>query len=217
MKKLALALGTLLILALTTPAALADEIALFEYALNVPAGAGIDLSGFDAVTGLGIITITLSTAGPNTVLAFFDHEIDEETNTFFNEYGSTSGTPAAGQSWEIDEPGYVFGNIYANFLAGALDNSNGVPAGSPDDVSMAIGWLFSLNAGEMAVINFIASRDEPVSGFYLQHTDPDSNTSIYLYSNIAISPVGVPEPGMLLLLALGLSATGAAGAFRKRA
>ena len=75
----------------------------------------------------------------HNILVFLDIEIDELVNTFFNEFGSVVGAPGAGLSWEIDEPGYVFGDIYTNFVAGALDGTNGVPSGSPDDVSFALG------------------------------------------------------------------------------
>ena len=59
----------------------------------------INHSAFDWSTGLGTITVGGFGVGANTFHAFFDHEIDEPVNTFFNEIGNVSGTPVAGQSW----------------------------------------------------------------------------------------------------------------------
>src|SRR5262245_43048655 len=91
------------------------DISLFEFDFNIDGAIppdptsvpGLNLSGFDASgTGLGDITFTLTGAGGHNLLSFFDHEIDEADNGFSNELGSVSGVPAAGQSWEIDEPGF---------------------------------------------------------------------------------------------------------------
>jgi len=170
---------------------------------------GLNTSGFDFATGLGTLTWTGGVTGSNTFVAFFDHEIDEATNTFFNEYGAVSpGGPAAGQSWEIDEPGFRPvnpGDIYANVLGGTLDNSNGVPFGSPDDVSMALGWTFGLNAGETASISFYLSTIAPLSGFYLEQLDPDGGV-IYLSSGLDVTGgTPVPLPGAIYLMGSGLA------------
>jgi hypothetical protein len=187
--------------------ATADSV-LFEWAFNVdgtvsymPAAPG----GFNAGTGLGTWEVTISGAGAHNFIAYFDHEIDETTNSYSNEFGTTYGTLAAGQSWEIDEPGWVFGNIYANMLANTLDNSNGVPSTAPDDVSMALGWNFLLSAGETAKITLLLSATMPTGGFYLAQTDPDSPYTFYYSGDIDIRSQGVPEPGTLLLLGSGLA------------
>jgi hypothetical protein len=187
-------------------------IDLFEYGVNIDgavsnnsAPAGVNISGFDTGTGLGTILMALSGAGPHYCSLFVDHEIDESINTFFNEFGTAAGAPVAGQSWEIDEPGYVFGDIYTNFVAGTLDNSNGVSPNSPDDVSMALGWNVTLASWESATAYFTLSETAPTSGFYLKHFDPDSGGAVYFSSalNVTGSPGGgVPDGGSTLALLL---------------
>ena len=199
----------------------AAVMSLFDYAYNIdgvltsapnPTPPGVNGAGFNYSTGLGTITYSFNTPGSHFAGLFVDIEIDEATNTFFNEYGTPVGAPVAGQSWEIDEPGFVFGNIYTNFAgsnatASLLDNSNGVPLASPDDVSMAMGWNFLLSASESALISFNLSTIAPTSGFYLQHTDPASSASVYFSSQVTFIPTGngsVPEAPTLALIGIAL-------------
>jgi len=210
-------------------AATAANIGLYDWAVNIDgstweytAGDSMpgDTSAFDDISGLGIIAVTVSGAGSHYVGLFVDHEIDEATNTYFNETGATSGSPAAGQSWEIDEPGYISGDIYGNILDSALlDNFTNVSiygdTASPNDVSMAMAWDFSLTADETASIGFLLSDAAPAGGFYLVHHDPDSPASIYFSSTLRIrgDDVVIPAPGALMLGAIG---TGCVGWLQRR-
>lgn len=181
---------------------------------------GVDLSGFDDVTtGLGTILFTTSNPGNNSFLAFFDHDIDPAV--YWDESGSVTGTPIAGQSWEIDEPGWSDGDIVENFTAGSLDNGIGTSIHGntefPDDVSMAMGWDFFLAAGETATITLTLSEQMPPSGFFLTQWDMGTETGFYFSGNLDIrsdEQAPVPEPATMLLFGTGLA--GLAGASRRR-
>ena len=159
--------------------------------------------------GLGSLSTQVSGAGDHNVTLMLDYEIDERTNTFFNEYGSTGGSLAASQSWEIDEP-FLFGDIYFNTLDATLDNSNNVPNGLNDDVAFALGWNFTLGVDEIAIIDFSISDILDTSEFYLAHHDAETGpgfdelSSIYFSSDLSISGVGVPEPGTAFLFGIGV-------------
>lgn len=148
---------------------------------------------------------------------YLDAEIDQAINTFFNESGGLLSVTGAGagdifaDSWEIDEPGYVFGDIYDNLLAGGLDNSNGVSAGAEDDVAMALGFnLGDLGAGDTVIIDMIINR---LGAGGLFHTDEESADTFFWDGTAVVqrnSPVAVPEPGTVLLVLIGLVFAGIA-------
>lgn len=143
-------------------------------------------------------------------LVFLDADIDRDLNTFFNEYGEFGnlGLPPsavlgsiAASSWEIDEPGFLFGNITTNLFAGTLDNSNGVPSSAPDDVSLALGFSLSqLNPGQSMTVSasiFLAD----IGG--LRQVDPDSDFRFYFNGAAQVteaSTEAVPEPATFLLV-----------------
>jgi hypothetical protein len=198
MKKLQIILISLLLLWFGISGASGAVINLFDAFLNVDQIISIPGS----LGPLGTVQLTINDPGNHFVGLFVDYEIDEATNTFFNEHGALSGGPNFQQSWEIDDPwnGDIFWNFKdSNYVVGSqLDNFNAVPAGMENDVSMALGWDFVLAAGETATIAFLISETMPESGFYLSHTDPDSAASIYFSSTKV-----VPIPSSLLLLVTG--------------
>ena len=147
----------------------AATITLVDYGFNIdgvvsfsslgdPIPAGVDLSNFDTSTGLGAIEILVQGPGVHYAGVFLDHEIDEAVNGFTNEVADVLGVAGLNQFWEIDEPGFVFGDIFDNFTASApganlLDTANAIDAAtfpSGDDAAMAMAFGFNLLPGEQA-------------------------------------------------------------------
>lgn len=156
---------------------------------------------------------TAATIDNVSFVSFLDAEIDEPLNTFFNEFATIRGTLAAGQNFEIDEPGFAFGNIFANAAANALDGTNALPPGSPDDVAMALQFsIGTLGVGETAIVEVMISEDgDSLGSFAIDHEDgdPASTTRISYSGAVRLSsppdPVpAIPEPGAALSFGLGL-------------
>lgn len=166
---------------------------------------------FDAVlfgTGGVRLRYELSNQGATplpalTFLSFLDAEIVETDNTFFDEFAAVSGAPAPGQSFEVDEPGFVSGDLFDHLLLAMLDDTNARTAASPDDVAMALGFsLGVLQPGAAAVIDIVISEaGDSLGGVRIDHFDPDDATVI-TYSGEAAR---VPEPATSALLGLGLA------------
>lgn len=199
---------------LAMPAWPGPVIGLYEYqwfASSVGGSLDVNTSGWDECqgkdgyecTGLGNIVVT-SSGWIGGFGIFVDMEIDEPVNTFFNEFGAVVGAVPAGVSWEIDEPGYVYGDIFDHLFLN-LDNTNGVPDTAPDDVSMAVVWDFAEADAVQTFTLFISENTPPPSvPFYLMQTDPNSQASIYMYGVVGGEGPVIPEPGQLpALLALG--------------
>lgn len=179
-------------------------------------GTGVDLSfisNLDA-DNLGQVSWqfsnnTGSTLQDVSLFGYLDGEIDPDINSSFNEYGQYISVDGAGagdenpDSWEIDEPGFVFGDIYDNLFNGALDNSNAVGIGSEDDVSLALGFELGdiLDGETWELILNISEAD--IGGLF--HGDADSGKGIYLTGAAHINRViSVDEPVPLVLFLIGI-------------
>lgn len=198
-------------MAFTAPIDLADLAWNIDHTLTFlgdPVPAAVQASGFDTATGLGLLSVTVRGAGPHVVVLVVDHELDQILNGFSNEFGLIQGTPATGQSWEIDRPGFPFGDIFDNVQIGQLDSTNSIPATMPDDVSLALAWHFTLQDGEVARVTFGLSTDVASSGFVLLQRDVDTQTMLAFSSALRIEQetTTIPEPGTWLLLGSGLLA-----------
>jgi len=197
----------------------AASLALEDWVFNIDGGMHEAFFGDplpatgELIDGKGTLSLEINGSGVHSVIGFFDFEIDQYSNTFFNESGAAVGMPRLGQSWEIDEPKYFFGDILDNVSLGTLDNTNAVPSGQEDDVGFALGWDFDLLLGQTAVIDFIFDDNLPTVDFFLSQTDLNSDFSIYFYSTLSISggsatynpnPITpVTEPSTLILAFAG--------------
>lgn len=151
--------------------------------------------------------------------SFVDAEIDVAINDYFNEAGIQSGSLGTGaldadpDSWEIDEPGYVFGDVFDNLLIGVLDGVNAVPTALPNDASLAIGFsLANLPPGSITNIEILLSEDgDKIGTLAIQHFDSDIASFDSLTLSGAASVVIVPEPQAIKLFFLASIALMAAG------
>jgi hypothetical protein len=163
-----------------------------------PGAPGLNDSGFDYNTGLGSLIFSLS-AG-SSIFAFVDFDIyDGASDTFFDDSASQLGAVPVGGSWEIDEPGFVFGDIFTNLTAGALDNTVFDGVITNEDVSMAIGR----SVAQDAVVTFALTLNDP-GGFRLRQTSA-SGDEIFFSSTVRLvgDPAPIPEPGTLALFGAG--------------
>ena len=229
-------------LGLCTTSALADSPSLQDLMFNaqgtsVEAGSdstfaadvaalGVNLSSYNTSTGLGTITFTSTSTGAGYFNAWFDESV---STPFFNEYGSTSGTASAGESWEIGDS--YASSIFNDAAAGTLTNTNQLPEGASNylnpctgacngDVATALGYSYNVAAGDEEIITVTVSTTAPSSGFYLDQThpvDPNNPTAGNVYFSLTAEQIpqgsssSVPEGGAPLFYLL-LAAASIAGA-----
>jgi hypothetical protein len=225
------------------PAMFADVV---DYMLNVngttycPAGTGATCSSTGGLaaagatgtldtsfggTGLGTVNLTFTLGVPgsyNVDLWLFEELVPASG---YDEYGASGGSPAAGQTWQIDVPDYNYnsvtdpnfgglpagaGSIIANTAGNSLSNTNYVPgttdsflnlctgsANCNDYTSMALGQNFTLSSGEEEVLSFNVSTTAPRTGLYLEQIDPGitGTSAAYFYSVTASTLQVCPEDG----------------------
>jgi len=194
-------------------------------------------------SGLGTITITLDNTSGSAVTEFADTYVFDPAAAavFFDQYGIVNGTAAAGHIGTIYTNTLLNTYSNSNQVPGTASNYSGTcSTGSDcdDQVTMGLGLSFSLAADSEETITLDLSSTNP-GGFSLQDVQPAYGPSILggtstspevdvYYSESATQaciagtpgcgvvtpPTGVPEPGSLSLLAIGLAAL-AAGAFLK--
>jgi hypothetical protein len=191
-----------------------------EGSLAIP---GLNASGFNATTGEGTLVFTFSPGAAGSY--YFDAWFDNDLNVpFFNEYGAVSGTPSAGQTWEIGDPTAYYNSglppgglgpgvdIVDDTALNVLSSANSLPGNASNyldncaagstcngDASMAMGFSFSLTATQYETITLNLSQTAPGGGFYLQQIHPvdPSNTSeldLYFTGSAATSGQGGTTP-----------------------
>jgi len=224
------------------------NVATDAYPLNGDSGTGwsVATTGFGSSTlgtsvyGAYTVTITASTTGTY----YADLYVNLLLNTpAYNEYSTPNGTATAGvETWETGAPGSTTApssGTVENDVATetTLSDNNGVPGQTSNylhnctasdcnaTVGMALGFEFSLDAGQTETVIFDITETAP-SGFYIDQTHPvdgDTTSAVNAYFSGSATagvvapppppPKGVPEPGTLLML--GSSLCGLLG-FRKR-
>ncbi len=164
------------------------------------------------------------------IFVFLDADIDRSINGAANEYGQVvsqtlpPGSPANAVTWssfQIDEPGFVSGTILNNLLDGFLDNTNHVPPGTTNDVSLALGFsIGTLLPGQQSTGTFTISTSD-IGG--LSQTDPDSNFTFYFNGDVTAPSNGpngsgsaTPEPGTAALVLVSGLALGAVWLVKKK-
>jgi hypothetical protein len=146
--------------------------------------------------------------------SFIDPQIDDPFNTYFNEAATVSGSLGFGasdgdpDSFEIDEPGYIFGDIFDNLLLGSLDNTNAITASFPDDVSLALGFtLGDLPSFAGATITILLSDDgDSIGSLALDHYDTDPFSPDHLTISGNAQTTAVPEPSTFVMFSMLLLA-----------
>ncbi len=120
---------------------------------------------------------------------------------YTDEYGTQQGSIGNGStdplpdSWEIDEPGYVFGDIMDNLLIGSLDKTAAVSKDFPEDVSYALAFdLQELSPSEKAIVEIMLSVDgQSLNSFSLQHHDQKITESL-TFSGRVVGYTGIASP-----------------------
>jgi len=237
MKRIALFVSAVfLLLGLGTSIAFADSPSLQDLWFNVNGSStelsapGVNLSAYNSSSGLGTITYTTFALGPGYFNVWFDESV---STPFFNEYGSTAGTPVSGESWEIGDS--YASTIFNDAAAGNLNSTNMLQLGADNylgtcsgacngDVATALGYVFTLSSGYEEIITVNVSQTAPGSGFYLDQTHPSdpnnaSASDVYFSLNAEQVPTGnggpvIPEPSTWVLMLTGLGA--AAARLRRR-
>jgi len=223
MKRLSLlGLAAVLLVALNSTSAFADNWVLGDWSANIngstynppdlPGSVSTSPAGYPLTGGsaLGSFTFTITNPGANYVGIYLNPYDDYGFGDNSTAFASVNGPLPAGVSYQLGWPGVVDAtgfSVFDHFAANTLDGSNtvGVPAPPLNvccEVAMAELFNFMLNPGDIATVNFTLSQNLPI-GPYIQVSDPNGDTSVYLTETSSITGSTVPEPASILLLISG--------------
>ncbi len=167
-----------------------------------------------ADNGLGTVVVTLG-AGTYNVFAFWDYTIQGGAPANLNEYATTVGSLALGQSYSVDagaDPSaggqvvpYTNGYLLLNqFEAGTLDNTNHLSAcGAPpcEDVAVTLGYNIVVDDHYRATLQFVVTSAPPISGFYIQQSDISGGPPLFFSESLTITHN--PEPATIMMMTGG--------------
>ncbi|MBT4021646.1 hypothetical protein HOF17_04715 [Candidatus Peribacteria bacterium] len=136
---------------------------------------------------------------PETV--FGDIEETKNSNNRTDEYGEMLGELGNGfvdsdpDYWEIDEPGYVFGNIIDNAKLGMLDNQNNVSEELHDDPSYAIGFdIKPFSSGQKIEVEILLStKNDVVGSLQLVHKDKRLSDVLSISGQVELLEASIEE------------------------
>ena len=138
-------------------------------------------------SGYGAIYVTIKNNQANDLnnihISFLaDLSIEENQNTFFNEYGEYIGMDTGlegikADTWQIDEPDYLQGQIVQNAKNAELSQMNHIDITKKDDVAMALGFKIDLFKQNDILSFKIILSNENIGG--LKQIDYDTNTSVH--------------------------------------
>jgi len=175
-------------------------------------GFGVNYSD-TVVDSLGSLTWSITNnSGVDIVNSEFTGFLDIDLGiVFFDNFGALYASPddvnAHYDSWEIDDRDPFFGDIYEHVQNIApLDDTNALPAGSPGDVSMALGfdiddWL----DGETIIVTFLISDTlvGPAALAQFDGLDTAQSDGVYFSGSIdRVSVIPIPGSGGLFLSGL---------------
>jgi hypothetical protein len=179
--------------------------------------ASVNTSAFNFSTGIGSVTFSFTTPGAHDAAWYEWPYYDSGFGDTIDAYGNGVGSAPAGLTWEMAD-----GNtapLWTDFYGNALTSSSSATTYSAPpavccDVQLAEVFGFTANPNvSIATVTFTMSAAAPSSGFYLQTTDNDSATSLYMTSSFSETDnTGntAPEPASLLTIVGGLALLSAA-------
>ena len=194
MKRSALTLAVLLLLALAGSGSLRASSILYDSLVNVNGSLtegsfsipGLNSSGFNTATGEGTLVFTFA---PGSVGSFFfdiwlDHDLSAPS---FNEYGAVTGTPAPGQTWQIGDPSAYYDSgvppgglgpgvdIVDNAALNALSNTNDLPGNTDNFLGDCAGGTCNGDASLALGFAFtLAADQEEIITLNISETAPSS-------------------------------------------
>jgi hypothetical protein len=178
---------------------------------GAPSGIGFTFSAAQPTANTLLLTYTFvnQTLNPFPGFEFLWFADPDIGDNFADETASVNGTGGP-NSFQAGDP--VTSSIFfTGLLHGALNNVNDNPAGTPGDVSLALGFQHAAFAANGSAVFQVLLSDNGthLENFFITQNDPVNTTD-----SLTVSGQVVPEPAGWLLAGSGLLAL--AARYRKR-